>query len=533
LNSATPINREHATNVGVRNFSLLFVACLLFHIAGTWSLPLIDRDEPRFAEAAREMRQRGDYVVPYFNDQYRFDKPPLTYWFQTLSYGVFGENDFAARFPSAIAAALTAALLLVWGRRLESERVGWWAAIIFSLCLQTFMHAKAAVADMWLVLFITAAHWAGYELLFGSLKHELRIPNALASRTSNSQSFREQAFEHRTSNLAEKWWWTFYASLAFAFLAKGPIGWTPLLTIAASRFFLGERNLVKRFAFVRGCAVTIAIVAIWGIPALIRTNGEFFRVGIGHHVVERSFVTMEGHGGKSLGWYLLTVPFFFLTVFVSFFPWSIKLPWLMRKLWRNPRAAVGDRDYSPRDLTDNYLIAGAAIIFLIFTLVKTKLPHYTLPAFPLLALLLARHWSREDKVSESFKQITIVTACVCLAAALFLFPLTARFFPAVQLPKQSRDDLRPEMEFGAVGYNEPSLVWYFRSRVNGFLDSTLDSEDIRPFMEKSGGRFVILPASLAAKLYPALPNNWKEFSTRGFNIAKGKRVDLTLILKPE
>src|SRR4029077_1042357 len=111
------------------------------------------------------MLQRGDYVVPYFNNEYRFDKPPLTYWFQTLSYRLFGANDFAARFPSAVAAALTAVLLLAWGRRLESERAGWWAAIIFTFCLQTFIHAKAAVADMWLVLFVTLAYWAGFELL--------------------------------------------------------------------------------------------------------------------------------------------------------------------------------------------------------------------------------------------------------------------------------------------------------------------------------------------------------------------------------
>ena len=82
----------------MRNYILLFVGCLLFHLAGTWSLPLIDRDEPRFAEASREMRERGDYIVPYFNNQFRFDKPPLTYWFQVASYRLFGENDFAARF---------------------------------------------------------------------------------------------------------------------------------------------------------------------------------------------------------------------------------------------------------------------------------------------------------------------------------------------------------------------------------------------------------------------------------------------------
>src|SRR2546421_10253763 len=70
LKFATPINGEHATQAGARNYVLLFIGAVLFHIAGSWSLPLIDRDEPRFAEASREMRARGDYVVPYFNNQF-------------------------------------------------------------------------------------------------------------------------------------------------------------------------------------------------------------------------------------------------------------------------------------------------------------------------------------------------------------------------------------------------------------------------------------------------------------------------------
>ena len=270
----------------------LFVVCMLFHLAGTWSLPLIDRDEPRFAEAAREMIQRSDYVVPYFNNQYRFDKPPLTYWFQTLSYRVFGENDFAARFPSAIAAALVSILLLAWGRRIENERVGWWAAIMFALCLQAFMHAKAAVADMWLVLFVTAAGWAGYELLRDSL-----------GKTEN------QSLARRAVKPYGGWWWIFYGALAFAFLAKGPIGWTPLLTVFVVKLFVRDVDLNKRFAFVPGILLMLAIVSSWGIPALMRTHGDFFRIGIGHHVIERSFSTMEGHGAKSLGIYLLRFHF--------------------------------------------------------------------------------------------------------------------------------------------------------------------------------------------------------------------------------
>src|SRR4028118_1852474 len=93
-----------------RQYLLLFLAAAAFHFAGTWSLPLIDRDEPRFAEASREMLERGDFVVPSFNNKYRFDKPPLTYWLQTTCYRIFGENEAPARLPSVLAAAGAAVL---------------------------------------------------------------------------------------------------------------------------------------------------------------------------------------------------------------------------------------------------------------------------------------------------------------------------------------------------------------------------------------------------------------------------------------
>ncbi len=336
-------------------------------------MPLIDRDEPRFAEASREMIERGNYIVPYFNNQLRLDKPPLTYWAQVASYHVFGENDFAARFPSAIAAALTAILIFAWGRRIGGEKLGWWAAIIFTLSLQTFVHAKAAVADMWLVLFVTLASWAGYELF---------------QRPTLNQG---AAVSRPPWAIWKSPFLVFYLSLALGFLAKGPIAWTPLLTVAVVIIYTRNWQAARRFKFVGGILLTLVVVALWGIPALIQTHGEFFTVGIGRHVVGRSFMTLEGHGASSFGMYLLLLPFYFVTVFISFFPWSIKLPWLIRNLWRNREAAVDAPGYSGKPL-DTYLLAGIAVVFVIFTLVSTKLPHYTLPAFPLLALLLARHW---------------------------------------------------------------------------------------------------------------------------------------------
>lgn len=473
------------------NYALLFFGCILLHVIGTWSIPLIDRDEPRFAEASREMIERGDYIVPHFNNQLRLDKPPLAYWAQVASYKLFGENDFAARFPSAIAAALVALSIFAWGTRIGGERIGWWAAIIFTLSLQTFIHAKAAVADMWLVLFVTTAHWSAWRLI------EYRGSGSRDQRTT--------------------WWWIFYVSLALGFLAKGPIAWTPLLTLAAMKFFVREVELSAHFKFVRGILLMLAIVALWAIPALIQTHGEFLRIGIGRHVIGRSFSAMEGHGSNSLTIYLLLLPFYFVTIFASFFPWSIKLPSLVKKLSRIELCSF-----------DIYLLCGAGVIFLVFTLIKTKLPHYTLPAFPLLALLVARHIESE----RFLKSAATVAICLSLALAFFAAPFTARFFPAKQLFEQTKHELRPEMEFGAIDFQEPSLVWYFRSRVKGWT-TPLNPASAPQFMEENGPRFVILPTPVVAKTFPNPAATWKSFSKRGFNIAKGKDVDLTLVLKPE
>ncbi len=472
-----------------RNSLLLFLGCFLFHLAGSWSLPLIDRDEPRFAEAAREMRERGDYVVPWFNNGYRFDKPPLTYWAQIASYRLLGETDFAARLPSALAAAGTSWLLLLWGRRAGTERTGFAAALIFALCLQTFVHARAAVADMWLTFFVTLAHWAGFELLRGG---------------------RPRFF-----------WWLFHPALAFAFLAKGPIGWTPLLAVALYGFLARHRSAGeavgatprhRRFHFPIGLALMLLLVGAWAGPALLRTDGEFFRIGIGRHVVERSVASMEGHGARSFGLYLLTLPFFFVTLFASFFPWSLRLPALFRSLRQN------------RDALDRYLLCGSGLIFVIFSLVATKLPHYTLPALPLLALLLAKHWT------GSLRRWAGITAAALFLFALVAPPLARPFFPSIALLEAARPHLRPEMEFGAVGYQEPSLVWYFRRHINGWM-TPLKRGTVAPFMAQPGPRFVVLPTRMVEEIAP--PAAWKQFRVEGFNLVKGRRVDLTLLLKEE
>src|SRR5580700_10000313 len=110
--------------------SILLLSLVLL-LAGNWILPLTDRDETRFAEASREMLQRGDFVVPWFNGAWRFDKPILIYWCQSASYRVFGENDFAARLPSVLFATATALLLVRWGRKVSDAKTAFVAAAMF------------------------------------------------------------------------------------------------------------------------------------------------------------------------------------------------------------------------------------------------------------------------------------------------------------------------------------------------------------------------------------------------------------------
>lgn len=480
----------------VRNRALLFLACLLFYGAGTWNVPLIDRDEPRFAEASREMRERGDFVVPYFNNEYRFDKPPLIYWLQVGSYHLFGENDFAARFPTLVATALITVLLSAWGSRMKDERAGWGAAIIFVLSFQTFVYGKAAVPDMWLVFFVTAAHWAGFELLRDHLGRETSEPT------------RREAKYLRL---------VFFVALGLGFLAKGPIGWIPLLTIASTKLFLRDQSLNRRFRFAGGMLILLAIILPWAVPAILRTHGEFFYVGIGFHALKRMVTSVSINEQASLIDYVSTLPFYVLVIFAAFFPGSLKLPALVWRLRRN------------RDGVDNYLLAGIIPLFLILTLVYTKYFHYTLSILPLLALLLARHLF-ELPLARFVPRAAIVVFAVYLFSTVFLSPLFAQLTPSAELFKKSCRDLKPEMEFAAVRYVQPSVTWYFRSRVHRWFHA-ISAAEVRSFMDSPGARFVILPTRTAQELYPAIPENWKVFRAPWL-LRKGNRLDLTLLLKP-
>ncbi|HHQ48916.1 MAG TPA: phospholipid carrier-dependent glycosyltransferase, partial [Acidobacteria bacterium] len=145
--TATP-GRE-AVVAGLLAFALFF--------AGTASTPLIGRDEPRFAEAAREMLARGDLVVPTFGGVNRYDKPILIYWCTMASYAILGVNERAARLPSNLAGALTVLLLAWWARRRWGPGMGLLAGLLLAVTLTFHLEARACTADLVMLLPTVAA----------------------------------------------------------------------------------------------------------------------------------------------------------------------------------------------------------------------------------------------------------------------------------------------------------------------------------------------------------------------------------------
>ncbi len=477
-----------------RKLLILFLAALLFHCLGNWSLPLIDRDEPRFAEASREMLERGDYVVPYFNGQPRFDKPALIYWMQCASYRLLGTNEFAARLPSALCAALIAVALAVWGARLFDPATGWRAALIFSTCLQVMLHARAAVADMAMVACVLGAAWSGWEW---------------------RQARGGEVSPGRGWLLAG----VLGLALGFGFLAKGPIALLPLGMLWWGGVPRAAGRLIAQWLAIFG--VALLVIAAWGIPALLQTRGEFAAVGLGKHVVARSVVALEGHGSRDLWGYLLMLPFFFATVWVSFFPWSI---------WLIPTVRSAMTRAAERGSAERYLLSGVILCFGIFTLVRTKLPHYTLPAFPFLALLAAAWWREILMGDRRFRRTVLATGIGGVAAFLLGFPLLAREFPAAQLYLQAAPLLRREMAFGTFDYDEPSLVWTLRRKVSAFREK-LDADEVAAWLNRPGPRVLVLPADALAQFGISPERGYRTFLAEGWHFVKGRPIQLALAIR--
>lgn len=325
---------------------LLLLLTAMLYLPGTGTLPLMDRDEPRFAQATVEMMQRGTWSVPYFNGEYRFDKPPLTYWWIQLHDALLGITELSARLHSVAATYLTALIVCgMAGRISNSRRDGLVAGLLWLTSLQVLIHGRLCVADMPMVLCVTLACRALLELVVLAKTK----PPAL-------------------------WWWAFWLALGLGFLAKGPIAWlVPGLTLVLWRFVLWRKPAAwQHLGLLPGLALMMAPVAAWGIPALIETQGLFWQVGMGRHVVQRGVEVLNGRK---------FIPgFYLITTWLSLFPWLffVMPVWrMLRHEWTSERA---------------FLVACFLVPQGVFFFYATQLPHYVMPGYPAFIVLLALAW---------------------------------------------------------------------------------------------------------------------------------------------
>jgi 4-amino-4-deoxy-L-arabinose transferase-like glycosyltransferase len=475
--------------------ALVFAGVLLLSVPQAALLPLLDRDEPRFAEASREMIQSGNFVVPTFDHQPRYAKPPLIYWAQAAAFAICGENAFAARLPSLLATAGTAALLLVWGVALANLNAGLIAALAYAFCFQAMQQGRVATADALLIFFITLTGFAGWKLLLS-------------------------AGETRGWNL---WGAVFTLGLAGGFLAKGPEALLPAVALFWMMRRRGGRVLLALTAMF---FLALLFVSAWAIPAYVETGGAYWREGLGNDVGERMVTGFQGHGAGSLRWYLLGLPFYLLIFWVSALPWSPLL------LMRRKRLFSGWR----RDESDDYLLLNAGLFFIIFSLIVTKLPHYTLPAFPLLALLLARRWTLGNSSGNTPIFLSFGFGLVFALLALILVPIARSDgfdpSPSGQLVREAGAALKPETEFALVDFHEPNSIWEMRRVVLGFSHS-ISGNQVADFLGQPGSRTVLLTSGTWRLLQAGTHPAWKIISARGWNAAKGSRLDLTLVVKSQ
>ena len=322
------------------------------------TLTLVDRDEPRFAEAARVMRATGDYIVPRFNGEVRYDKPPLVYWMMVGGYGIFGVNELGARIGSAVMGIVSCVLVFIIARSMFGRRAAVISGIITATTLQVIVLSRIATADALLLATILTMFLGFWRI------HKGR-------RDASSYLM-------------------LYGGLAAGSLTKGPVAVTVLLVslaiyamlrreypsgagaISKLKLWWGElRQAARELHIIAGASAALVVVLAWFVPAVVMTGGGFLKEGFFSHVLERAFVrSFEGHKFVPVVFYVIILP-------ISFFPWIMILPESVRRVWKSP----GDRGRRA------FLIGWAAAPYLIFSFLRTQLPHYVLPAYPAFAIM--------------------------------------------------------------------------------------------------------------------------------------------------
>jgi 4-amino-4-deoxy-L-arabinose transferase-like glycosyltransferase len=332
--------------------ALLLWLCLGLYLPGLASLPPVDRDEARFAQATRQMLESGNFIEPRFRDAGRYKKPIGIYWLQAAAVTFVGApgSISAYRLPSLLGAILAVLGTYAIGGRLFGRSVGFLAGALLACSALTIVEAMLATTDATLLAAIVAAQSCLAIVLLTRLRGE-----------------------RASARVALGFW----AALACGILLKGPVApAVALLTIATLRWRWREHPSFRGrwwgdLHIGPGLLLLTAIIAPWAVAVGVDTDWRFFADALHRDILPKLLRGQESHGAPP-GYYLVLSP-------ATLWPGSLVA---LSGLY----AAVRDR----REPAVMFCLAWLAPAWLLFELLPTKLPHYVLPTYPALAILGAR-----------------------------------------------------------------------------------------------------------------------------------------------
>ena len=507
---------DYAVVTRARAVAVLVVAALLAFLPGFFQIPPTDRDEARFAQATKQMVELGDYIDIRFQNEVRYKKPVGIYWLQAgvvRTANAFGVRDalttiWLYRIPSLIG-AIGAVLLTYWSAlAFVSRRAALVAGLMMASSIMLGFEARTAKTDAMLLLTVVAAMGAMARAYLGD-----RAPPRLG--------------------LAG---WTlpaiFWTALGVGILLKGPLI-VMFVALPAAALYAFDRSARWLLALrpVPGLIWLVALVLPWFLAIVSRSGGDFFAQSVGQDMLGKLTSGQEAHGAPP-GYYLVLL-------WITFWPAATLVAMAAPSVWA-----------ARREKGARFLLAWIVPSWIVFELVITKLPHYVLPLYPAIAILIAgvvdphmlarQRWLvRGTSWWFVFPVLFGLAAILCLivfgrqlgllawpfaaGAAIFglwawqlyevdgaersllramvasflltvaiyglVLPSLATAFPSATLARIVREAGCEKPRVAAAGYHEPSLVF-----LAGTETKLVDSADAADFLRQGGCRFALIEA---------------------------------------
>jgi hypothetical protein len=365
---------------------IIIVSALLF-IPFIGSVHLFDWDEINFAEASREMIMTGDYTHVQINYETFWEKPPFFFWLQVICMKIFGVNEFASRLPNAITGIATMLTLYAMGRKLENRKFAWIWMLTYAGSVLPHFYFRTGIIDPVFNLFIFVSIWFVYRLV-------------LLSSEETKQRLKFAAFAG------------FFAGMAV--LTKGPVGLLVVLLSAAVYMVVARKFwalTLKEWIYFFLLVGTVSVA--WFGYELI-TNGPFFLQEFIIYQI-RLFQTQDaGHGG----------PFYYHALVILFgcFPMSYF-------------AFLGFKnnidDTPERKLMRLWSVIAFAVVLVLFSIVKTKIVHYSSFCYFPLSYLAATGVERVLNGTKSINRFlffALLITGIIIGIALTCFPLLVKYY---------------------------------------------------------------------------------------------------------